>query len=73
MTKISGALNNSNFDGKTILLECENNKNIYISGFETFEFRTDDKILDYISLMANNFITYTFAFGKKYTYFISTH
>ena len=73
MTEFSEALNISNFDGNTILLECENNKYIYISGPEIFEFRTDAKIQDYISLMGNNLIPYTFAVGEKYTYFISIH
>ena len=73
LTEISGALNNSNFDGSTILLECEDSKYVYISGLEIFEFRTDDNFLEYISLMGNNLITYTFAVGEKYTYFISTH
>ena len=35
-----------------------------ISGLEIFKFKTDDKIIDYISLMGNNMIPYTFAVGK---------
>ena len=66
-------MDNSNFDGNTILLEVEDEKYVYISGLEIFEFRTDDKILDYKSLMGNNMIPYTFAIGEKYTYFKSTH
>ena len=62
-----------NFDGNTILLECEDSKYVYISRLEIFEFRTDDKILDYLSLMGNSMIPYTFADGEKFTYFISTH
>ena len=58
---ISGALNNSNFDGNTILLECENSKNVYISGLEFFDFRTNDIIIDYLSLMGNNMTPYVFA------------
>ena len=73
MTQFSGALNNSNFDRNTILLECEDSKYVYVSELEIFEFRTDDKILDYLSLMGNNMIPYTFAVGEKYTYFKSTH
>ena len=72
-TEFSGALNNPNFDGNTILLECEDSKYIYISGLDVFKFRTDDKILDYITLMGNNMIPYTFVVGDRYTYFISTH
>ena len=61
MTEFSGALNNSNSDGNTILQECEDSKDVYISGLEIFEFTTDDKFLDYISLMGNNMTPYTFA------------
>ena len=71
--EFSGALNNPNFDGNTILLECEDRKYVYISELEIFEFRIDDKNLDYISLMGNNMMPCTFAIGEKYTYFISTH
>ena len=73
MTQFSGALNKSNFDGNTNLLECEDSNYFYFSVLEIFEFRTDDKILDYISLMGNNMIPYTFGLGEKYTYFMSTH
>ena len=73
MTEFSGALDNLNIDDNTILLECEDNKNVYISGLEFFEFRTRNKIKDYIYLMGNNMIPYVFAVGSKYTYFISTH
>ena len=73
MTSVSGVLNNSHFDGNANLLEYEDSKYVHISGLEIFEFRTDDKILDYIYLMGNNMIPYTFAVGKQYTYFISTH
>ena len=73
MTEFSGAMDNSNFDGNTLLLEVEDKKYIYISSLEIFEFRTDDKILDFISLMGTKLVPYTFAVGKKYTYAISTH
>ena len=73
MTQFSGALNNLIFDGSTFLLDCEDSKSVHISGLEVFEFRTDDKILDYISLMGNNMIPYTFAIGEKHTNLISTH
>ena len=73
LIEISVALNNSNFDGNTILLECEDSEYVYISGLEMFEFRTSDKSIDYISLMGNNMTPYVFAIGTRYTYFISTH
>ena len=70
MSDFFGALNNPNFDDNNILLEYEDSNYIYISGLEIFEFRTEDKILDYISLMGNNMIRYTLAVGEKYTFFI---
>ena len=54
MTKFFGALNNPNFDGNTLLLECEDSKDVYISGIENFEFRTSEKIIHYISLRGKN-------------------
>ena len=73
MTQFSGANDSSSFDGNTLLLECENNEYVYISGLEIFKFKTDDKIIDYISLRGNNMTPYTFALGEKYTYFLSSH
>ena len=73
MREFSGAMDNSTFNGNTILLEVEDKKNVYISGLEIFEFRTDDKILDYISLLGKNMIPHTFAIGEKNIYFISAH
>ena len=69
MTEFSGAGDKIDFDGNTLLLECEDNEYVYFSGLEIFNFKTDDKIIDYISLMGNNMIPYTFAVGEKYTYF----
>ena len=65
MTHFSGANDSSSFDGNTLLLECENNEYVYISGLELFKFKTDDKFIDYISLIGNNMIPYTFAVGKN--------
>ena len=65
MTQFSGANDSSSFDGNTLLLECEKNENVYISGLEIFKFKTDDKIIDYISLIGNNMIPYTFAGAKN--------
>ena len=68
MTEFSGAVDNSSdFDGKTLLLQCENNEYVYISGLEISKFKIDDKIGDDTSLMGNNMIPYTFAVGEKYT------
>ena len=71
MTEFSGAEDKSSgFDGNTLLLEFENNEYVYISGLEIIKFKTDDKIIDYISLMGNNMVPYAFVIGEKYTYFI---
>ena len=64
---------NEGFDGNTLLLECEDNEYAYISGSEVFEFETDDKTIDYISLMGNNFVPYAIIIGEKYTYFVAHH
>ena len=68
MTQFSGANDSSSFDGNTLLLECENNEYVYVSGLETFKFKTDDKIIDYISLMGNNIVPYAIIIGE-YTHF----
>ena len=73
MTKFSGGIDSSGFDGNTILLKCEYNEYVYISGLEIFIFKTDDKIIDYISLMGNNMCAYAIAIGGKNTYFINNH
>ena len=71
MTEFSGAANNSSkFDGNTLLLECEDNEYIYISGLEITKFKIDDKIIDYISLMGNNMTPYAIMIGERYTYFL---
>ena len=72
MTEISGALNNPGFDGNTTLLECEDSIYVYISGLEIFEFRTSDKVIDYLSLMGNNMTPYAFAVGEKNTFHIQS-
>ena len=73
MTEFSGALNNSKFEGNTILLECEDSKYVYISGLEIFEFRTDDKNLDYISLMGNIMIPSGLDKNKHISYQLITN
>ena len=73
MTEFSGAGDKIDFDGTTLLLECEDNEYVYISGLEFFQFKMADKIMDYIFLMGNNMIPYTFPVGDKYTYFLSSH
>ena len=71
MTECSGAADDSSdSDGNTLLLQSENNEYVYISGLEFFKFKTDNKIIDYISLMGNNMIPYAIILGEKYTYFL---
>ena len=70
MTEFSGANNDSRFDGNTLLIECENNEYVYISGLEITKFKIDDKIIDYISLIGNNMIPYAIIIGERYTYFL---
>ena len=70
MTEFSGAVDSSRFDGNTLLIECENNEYVYISGLEITKFKIDDKIIDYISLIGNNMIPYAIMIGERYTYFL---
>ena len=71
MTEFSRTVDNdSDFQGNTLLLEVGDRKYVYISGLEITDFRTDDKILDYLSLMGNNMIPYANILGEKYTNFI---
>ena len=64
-TEFSGANNSHDYDGNTLLLEFEDNEYVYISGLEIFKFKTDDKIIDYISLIGNNMISYAIMIGEK--------
>ena len=73
MAGFSGVNDSSDYDGNTLLLEFEDNEYVYNSGLEIFKFKTDDKIIDCISLMGNNMFPYTFAMGEKYTYFLCFH
>ena len=73
MTESSAANNSSEFDGNTLLLECENNEYVYISGLEITKFKIDDEIIDYISLMGNNMIPHAIMIGERYTYFLYHH
>ena len=70
LTQFSEAIDSFDFDGNTLLIEVEDNEYVYISGLEILKFKTDDKIIEYISLMANNMLPYTIAIGEKYTYFL---
>ena len=65
MTMFSGALNESVFDGNTILLQIgeENgrHKYVYIGGDMVCSFMTSDNICEFISNMGNNLCPYSLA------------
>ena len=69
MTEFCGAGDKIDFDKNTLLLECEIIEYVNICGLEIFQFKTDDKSIDYISLMGNDINPYTFAIGENYTLF----
>ena len=46
MTEIPGACDKIYFDGNILLLECENNEYVYISGLEILQFKTNHEITD---------------------------
>ena len=73
MTEFSGADDNPDCDGNTILLECEANESVFISGFENFKFKSDDKIMEYISFRGNNMCPYAIIIGEKHTFFRGNH
>ena len=64
MTEISNTGDKEEFDGNTLVLECEDNEYVYISGLEIFRSKADDKLLGYMSRMGNNMIPYNFAVGE---------
>ena len=71
MTEFSGAADSSSdFEGNTLLLEVEDRKSVSISGLEITEFETSDKVVDCISLMGNNMVSYAIILGEKYTSFL---
>ena len=72
LTEFSGANDKSDFDGNTFSLKCEDTEYVYISGLEIFKFKTNDKFIDYISLVGNNMVPYTFSIGIN-LFFVSTH
>ena len=72
-TEFSGANNSHDYDGNTLLIEFEDNEYVFISGLEISKFKTDDKIIDYISLIGNNMIPYAIMIGEKYTYSLDHH
>ena len=71
MTEFSGAADiTSDFDGSTLSLEVEDRRYLQISGLETTEFETNDKVIDCISLMCKYMVPYAIILGEKPTYFL---
>ena len=70
MTEFSGSRDRNDFDGNTPLLEFKDNEYIYISGLEINKFKTDDKSVDYISLIGINMTPYAIMVEEKFTYFL---
>ena len=70
VTEISGAC-----DEKMIMDICRPSLQFarpsFFSGFEITKLSTEDKLIDFISLMGNNMIPTAIAVGQKYTYSIS--
>ena len=71
MTEVWADLGIADLDGNTVLLGGHNNEHVCFCGFELFRFATEDKILDFISIMAGYMNAYTIAVGERYTSFIS--
>ena len=71
MTNFSGAEDKEGFDGITLLPEFEDYEYVYFSGLEITEFKTDDKYLDYTSLVGNNMVRYAIIVGENSTYFLN--
>ena len=55
--------------GNSILVQINANKYVYI-GSEIYEFKTKDKILDYISPIGNSDVPYPVAYGTENVYFL---
>ena len=72
MAKFSGAVI-FDFNDITILPECENNEYVYSSGLQIFTLKTNNKIVNYISLMDNKNCCYANIIGENNTYSIEHH
>ena len=77
MTEFSGARDKKVFDGNTILLKVneEKNKNsyVYIGGDMVCSFLTNDNIYKYISNMGNNLTPYSIAIGWENIYYLTPY
>ena len=73
MTEMSGADDRSDFDGNAISVGSDDDKYRFLSSFQIIKLFTEDKIIDFISVMGNNMISTAMTVGEKYTYFLSAH
>ena len=75
MTLMSGALDKSVFDGKTILLkiseECDRHRYLYIGGEMLCSFLISDVNRQYIPNMENILTHYSIALGDENIYFLT--
>ena len=72
-TEMPRAPDGPDFDGSTWLIISVCSEYVYIFAYEMVKFYSDDRILNFISLMGNNMIQTTIAVGQKYTYVFSDH
>ena len=76
-TKMSGAFGKPLFKENIILLKIkeENNryKDVYNGGDLICSFLINDIIVEYISNMGNNLISYSIAIGRENIYFLTLH
>ena len=68
ITEFSKAKDNPFNDGNTSLPELENDEDECVSGYEFFKFKTDDKIIIYISLIGNNLCLYIIKLEKNHIF-----
>ena len=75
MTMFSGALNQSVFDGNTILLkiseENARHKYVYIDGDMVCSFMTSNNFYEYISKYGNNLCHFSVATGEENYYLLA--
>lgn len=68
MTSFSGG-HGPAFDGNSVLLHIEDDKYVYI-GHVIYEFRSQNKIIDYISPVGNNCVPYPYAIDCEGKHFM---
>ena len=76
LTGMSVVCDISGFDGNTNLVgndEIGVNEYVFISGLQFIKISTEDKIMEFKSLMGNNMIPTARPVGEKKTYFLSDH